>query len=196
MGASVKHAAAGLCGAVGVKEVQSSVKSGSKLIATIVVTIVLVFSGLFGLVVVVVGGVNVYEGIVYDVGDPEFSRWQLELDKRLISLDDGKGIEPLDLTNLRSGDWVRVCAVGGYNNPIEVAEENGALVSATDRQKLEDKLVGFRLSIVEEFEFMLVIVRSSRQAEFMHFPSGIGSAGQHFLKCVAKPNTKLAFYES
>jgi hypothetical protein len=150
-----------------------------------------------GLIFFVVAGVSVslFDWIEFDSADPEYGYWQSELDQRATSLEKNRSIDPLNFEKLRDGDWVKVCAVGGYNNPIKVAEDRGALVSAADRQRLENKLTGMRSSIVEEFEFMLMIIRSSKQAEFIHFPSGIGSGGQHFLKSVSKPDTVLDFME-
>jgi hypothetical protein len=69
-------------------------------------------------------------------------------------------------------------------------EALGANVSAEDRHRLlELKSSGWRLAQVEEFELMITYIDRANDARFVHFKHGFGSSGQHFEKCIAKPNT-------
>ena len=93
----------------------------------------------------------------------------------------------IDFSKLNHGDWKVVCATGGYVNPIKLISSFGGLVSEQDRQRLEGKERGSRISIVEEYEFMISYVKSDGTAHFIHFEHGIGTGGQHFQECIKRP---------
>ncbi len=100
--------------------------------------------------------------------------------------------DALDLSALNGGDWTTACAFGGYRNPSEAMAKLGAEIGSADRLRLEEaRTSGLRLAEVEEFEFMLAFVDAKRRAHFIHFRDGIGPDGQHFEKCICRPETHL-----
>ncbi len=134
--------------------------------------------------------------VSFDTTDPDFA-WisvrlsEIQTNADSIGVTDGAAI---DFAGLNKGNWMAVCAIGGFNDPIDVIIEQGGRVSEMDRARLEDKYrVPVRLSIIEEFEFMIAYTDRNGGAHFIHFPRGIGSGGQHFLKCISRPETVMVF---
>jgi len=98
----------------------------------------------------------------------------------------------IDFSELASGNWQTVCLLGGFTDPLKLAEERGWSTAETDRDRLgAARHGGFRLAIVEEFELLIAYVDQLNNAEFIHFNRGIGVAGQHLQACVSKPATRL-----
>jgi hypothetical protein len=190
MGAGVKHAATGLCSEVGVNSVP--IRKRHK-IPNLLKELLVVLVSVVGLFAIFAAALVHFDTIEYDTKDSEYEHWQNELAARAKAYDENGKMAPLELAKLRSGHWQQVCALGGFMDPIDIAIERGGKVTGADRLRLQQKLGGFRISIVEEFEFLFLILEASGRTEFIHFSGGIGSPGQHFLKCVEKPQTVLYF---
>jgi hypothetical protein len=130
----------------------------------------------------------------YDWDDPDyrryspvFARLRKELDRRDIADQD-----VIDLSSLNDGNWKTACVFGGYTDPLEEMRTFGATISGKDEVHLANaRSRGFRIGPVEEFEIMIAYVNLSNHAHFVHFERGIGSWGQHFEKCISKPETQL-----
>jgi hypothetical protein len=90
-----------------------------------------------------------------------------------------KGDE-LDLSGLNKGDWRTACLVGGYNNYMRVMKDR-------DPVDWTFEMRGF----VDEFEMALAYVDTAGNPHVMHFKEGIGSDGQHFKKCISKPEMTI-----
>jgi hypothetical protein len=99
----------------------------------------------------------------------------------------------IDFSELANGQWKTVCVLGGYTDPIKMAEESGWKIAKIDRDRLEvARHAGFRLAIVEEFELLIAYADPQNNARFLHLRRGIGAPGQHLEACVSKPETRLA----
>lgn len=130
----------------------------------------------------------------YDESSPDYHRYsavfihfEKELSQRNMSSKDS-----IDFSHLNGGEWKVVCVFGGYTNPLQEMQRLGALIRDVDRDRLmEAGSSRFRLSQVEEFESMVAYIDSRDQANFLHFEHGIGVDGQHYKKCIRKPDTTL-----
>lgn len=133
----------------------------------------------------------------YDDADPRYQTLVDRLAEIHQSLETGTRTEnDIDLTKLNDGNWTTACVFGGYNNPLEEMEARRANVTAEDRKRLlELGSEGFRLAQVEEFELMIAYVDTENDAYFVHFKNGFGSRGQHFEKCITKPQTVVNLFD-
>jgi hypothetical protein len=133
----------------------------------------------------------------YDDADPRYQTLVGRLAEIHQSLTIGDRTEhDIDLSKLNDGKWTTACVFGGYNNPLEEIEARRANITAEDRkQLLELGRAGFRLAQVEEFELMIAYVDTKNDAHFVHFQSGFGSGGQHFEKCITKPQTVIDLFD-
>ena len=101
----------------------------------------------------------------------------------------------VDFADLKGGRWRSVCLIGGYEDPIRVMRQQGASISPEDERRMaETARAGFRLGAVEEFEVMIAYTDDQNLAHFIHFERGFGPEGQHFQKCVSKPETVIQVY--
>ena len=100
--------------------------------------------------------------------------------------------DAIDLSRLNNGAWKMACIFAGYTNPLEDMRALGANIDQKDELRLTAATTrGFRLGQVEEFEMLIAYVDPGNSARFIHFQSGIGPEGQHFRRCIPKPETQL-----
>lgn len=126
----------------------------------------------------------------YDDANPEYSSLVNRVSEIRRSQDLGSSNERgIDLSKLNNGDWTTACVFGGFNNPLEDFAAGGN-VSAEDRKRLLELATrGNRLAQVEEFELMIAYVDLRHDAHFVHLRDGIGPDGQHFKRCITRPQT-------
>lgn len=114
--------------------------------------------------------------------NPQYVQFQSELERyRMISK--GRGLrhgDDLDVANLNEGNWRTACLVGGYKDYVRVLNTREA-VDWKPKQR----------TFVDEFQMALVYVDAVDTPSVMHFRSGIGPEGQHFERCITKPNTRI-----
>jgi hypothetical protein len=130
----------------------------------------------------------------YDQAHPDYGRYA-ETFRRLsvpISTRGITGDDAIDLSELNGGEWQVACVFGGYTNPLETMRAFGANIDEKNQLRLtEAGSRGFRLAQVEESEMAIAYVDFNNNARFIHFKYGIGPEGQHFQKCIARPETRL-----
>lgn len=98
----------------------------------------------------------------------------------------------IDLAPLNNGEWKTACIFGGYNRPVDYMEARGALIEETDRMRMKEAgSGGFRLYPIEEREFAIAYVDLQNTVRFIHFERGIGPEGQHLVRCISKPQTRI-----
>jgi hypothetical protein len=134
------------------------------------------------------------DDIVFDTSDADF----IWLDQGLSAITHprigGAYAEGhIDFSRLNGGKWKKVCAIGGYVDPIKTVTTQGGIVSETDRENFLNKNYGSQLGIVEESEFMIAYIRPDNSSHFIHFKNGIGPDGQNFKKCIERPATVISF---
>jgi hypothetical protein len=130
----------------------------------------------------------------YDHSDPNYHRYAEAFDRLRVQLDrrGATNKDFIDLSQLNNGDWKTACLFGGYMYPLGDMQALGAKISAKDRWRLSQAgWRGFRAGQVEEEEMAIAYVDLNNSAQFIHFASGIGPEGQHFKKCISKPQTRL-----
>jgi hypothetical protein len=132
----------------------------------------------------------------YDDTDPRYQTLVSRLEEIRQSLRTVERTEhDVDLSSLNNGNWTTACIFGGYNYPLKEMVALGANVNAQDEERLlELSQRGFRLTQVEEFELMIAYVDTKNDAHFVHFQSGFGSGGQHFERCITKPQTVIDLF--
>lgn len=154
---------------------------------------------LLGVVALVVGLVaELSYTPVYDRADPNYHRYLEAFQRVRVPLNE-RGLtkeDYIDLSQLNDGDWKTACLFGGYTRPLDEMLALGATISEKDQIRLtEAGTRRFRIGQVDEFEIMIAFVDLSNNARFIHFHNGIGPAGQHFQKCISKPETTLVLGE-
>ena len=130
----------------------------------------------------------------YDRSDSNYQRYSEAFDRLRVQLDryGTTKDDVIDLSQLNNGAWKVACVFSGYTNPLEEMRALDANISEKDQLRLtEAGSRGFRLGQVEEFEMMIAYVDLSNNAQFVHFASGFGPEGQHFQKCISRPETRL-----
>ena len=134
----------------------------------------------------------------YDQSDPNYRRYTEAFDRLRVQLGKrGATTEDfVDLSQLNNGEWKTACLFGGYTYPLADMQGLGAHISEKDRVRLTAAgLRGFRAGQVEESEVAIAYVDLNNNAKFIHFESGIGPEGEHFKKCISKPETRLILGE-
>jgi hypothetical protein len=130
----------------------------------------------------------------YDQSHPDYHRYAETFDRLSVPIST-RGItneDAIDLSELNAGEWKIVCVFGGYTKPLETMRALGANINEKDQLRLtEAGSRGFRLAQVEESEMAIAYVDLNNNAQFIHFENGIGPEGQHFQKCIARPETRL-----
>lgn len=129
----------------------------------------------------------------YGDADRRYQTVKAPIDGIRQSFEVGEGKAPeIDLSSLNGGDWAWACVFGGYNQPLETMEKLDAKVSAEDRRRLDElDERGFRFSQVEEFELMIAFVDREGLAHFPLFSTGVGSGGQHLMKCTDRTHMMI-----
>ena len=128
----------------------------------------------------------------YDQSHPDYRRYAEAFD-RLGAQIHGREFtkeDAIDLSELNRGEWKIACVFGGYTDPVEKMRALGANINEKDQLRWTETR-GFRLAPVEESEMAIAYMDLGNNAQFIHFKSGIGPEGQHFEKCIAKPQTRL-----
>ena len=98
----------------------------------------------------------------------------------------------IGLSHVNEGSWKRACLFGGYTDPLREMQTFGATIDAKDETRLtEARSRGLRAAQVEESEVMVAYVDLNNHAHFIHFERGMGPIGQHFQRCVSKPETSI-----
>ena len=131
----------------------------------------------------------------YDEDHPDHRRYAERFEALRVRLDGQAATrqEFVDFTDLNGGEWKTACLFGGYTDPLREMKALGADIDDKDRARLtEAGRRGFRLAPIEEFEIAIAYVDPGNKARFIHMKSGIGPWGQHFNKCIARPQTRLA----
>jgi hypothetical protein len=130
----------------------------------------------------------------YDDDDPRYTIIVDELSR--VRDEWRRGVpRPIDIASLNGGNWTMACLYGGFNDPLHDMRGLGGRVSPADEKRLEAlEAMGFRLDTVEELEAMVAFVDSGNNAHFAHFKYGLGVDGQHFRRCVRKPETLISLY--
>ena len=134
----------------------------------------------------------------YDENHPDYRRYS-ELFNHLADQASRPSLpheHTIDFSGLSGGQWTTACLFGGYTDPLREIESRGALIDEADRTRLiEARSRGFRVGTVEEFEALVAYVDPANRAHFVHFRNGIGASGQHFERCIQKPDTTVSFQE-
>ncbi len=130
----------------------------------------------------------------YDEDHPDHRRYA-ERFAALRAWLDGQGAATrvsIDFADLNGGQWKTVCLFGGYTDPLREIQALGAEIDDRDRARLtEAGRRGFRIGPIEEFELAIAYIDRENKARFIHMKSGIGPRGQHFEKCIDRPETKI-----
>jgi hypothetical protein len=100
----------------------------------------------------------------------------------------------LDFAQINDGDWAIMCLLGGYSSPSRMANSLGGTFSAQDTERLKRTKAGLRLFEIEEWETGLLYVDSAKRAHFVHFGGGFGPGGQHYEKCIYRPDTVMELW--
>lgn len=130
----------------------------------------------------------------YDESDPDYAHYSRALAEARTILDrrDPTAADRIDLSRLNGGRWKTACVFGGYGEPIAEMDKRSVAVSDRDRARLiAARSMGARLATVEEYEAMIAYVDLSDTAHFIHFRDGLGAGGQHFVRCISKPETRV-----
>ncbi|CAN7443185.1 hypothetical protein LJR090_003584 [Bosea sp. LjRoot90] len=119
--------------------------------------------------------------------NPQYSQFLSELERYRMILK-GRALlegDELDISTLNEGNWRTACLVGGYKDYARV-------INARESVDWKPKTSTF----VDEFEMALVYVDVAGIPNVMHFRSGIGPIGQHFERCITKPDTRIQLFHS
>ena len=130
----------------------------------------------------------------YDRAHPDYDHYAqvFERLREPVSVRGLAGEHAIDLSDLNRGEWKVACLFGGYTDPLETMRALGANIDEKDRLRWTAAgSRGFRLAQVEEKEMAIAFADLGNTARFIHFKSGIGSAGQNFQKCIERPETRL-----
>lgn len=114
--------------------------------------------------------------------NPQYAQFLSELERYRTILK-GRAVQEgdeLDISTLNGGNWRTACLVGGYKDYVKV-------INAHDPVDWKPKMS----SGVGEFEMALVYVDAAGMPDVVHFRSGVGPYGQHFARCIAKPETRI-----
>jgi hypothetical protein len=132
----------------------------------------------------------------YDQSHPDYDRYAEAFNRLSVSLS-RRGItndDAIDLSELNGGEWKIACVFGGYTRPLETMRALGGNINQKDQLRwTEAGSRGFRLGQVEEREMAIAYVDLNNNTQFIHFEYGIGPEGQHFEKCISRPETRLTF---
>ena len=130
----------------------------------------------------------------YDVTHPNYNYF-VEVFERLREPIAFRGMtneDAVDFSQLNGGEWKVACLFGGYTDPLETMRAIGANIHEKDQVRwTKARSRGLRLAQVEEKEMAIAYVDLANNAQFIHFRHGIGPEGQHFQKCVARPETRV-----
>lgn len=150
--------------------------------------------GLFAAAVAIAIGFSIATRPAFDVDDQDYPGLAAYFARAetLIESGDSSLVSPLDLDGLNGGDWTTACVFGGYTQPDMHMRQLGARVSPVDSIRwLRASLSHLRFFAVEEEEIAVAFIDREKRAHFLHFPKGIGSAGEHLQECVSRPGAKI-----
>lgn len=130
---------------------------------------------------------------VYDVADPDYAHFSHEFDRLAAAFEhrEPTARDTLDLAPLNGGRWTTACLFGGYTDPVEKLERMGVRVPQAEQRRMAAASGGFRLAPVEEFEVVIAYIDAKATTRLIHFKNGFGPSGQHFERCVSKPETVM-----